>query len=115
MSTVPYDEHEDWRRRIQRNIDEFNRQAPKLFDRTEKFGYVLDEDGLAVWIFIQSIQAPNIFEVLCRSVFQGFTPQYHREGVRMWARFGCSHSRTVPHLESDSFVRFSPSEVGCAS
>src|SRR5260370_12577632 len=88
MSTVPYDEREDWRRRIQRQIDEFNRQATKLFDRTEKFGCVPDKDELGVWIYIQSVQALNIFEVLSRSVFRGFTPQYHSEGGRIWARFG---------------------------
>ena len=115
MSNVPYDEREDWRRRIQRNIDEFNRQAPKLFDNTEKFGCVPDTDGLAVWIYIQSVRAANIFEVLSRSVFQGLTPQYHVEGGRRWARFGYSHSKMVPFLESDSFVRFSPLKEECAA
>jgi hypothetical protein len=115
MSKVPYDEREEWRRRIQRNIDEFNRQATKLFDSTEKFGCVPDKDGLAVWIYIQSVQAPNIFEVLSRSVFQGLTPQYHVEGGRRWARFGYSHSKMVPFLESDFVVRFSPLEEGRAA
>src|SRR5258708_23926479 len=103
MRTVPYDEREDWRRRIQRHIDELNSQAPKLFGRTEKFACVPDADGLGVWIYIQSVQAPNIFDVIGRSIFRGFTPQYHREGGRMWARFGYSYSRAVPYLKADSF------------
>ncbi len=106
--SLPYDERENRRRRIQRNIDEFKREAPQLFDSTEKFGCVLDRDGLGVWIYIQSVRATKTFEMLSRSVFQGLTPQYHDEGGRNWARFGYSHSKSLPYLEADSSVRFSP-------
>lgn len=108
---LPYDEREDRRRRIQRNMDDFKRQTPELFDSTEKFGYQLDRDGLGVWIYIQSGRATNTFEMLSRSVFQGLTPQYHDEGGRHWARFGYSHSKSLPFLEPDSSVTFCPPAV----
>lgn len=107
MNVAWWNRDTEWRGVMRRAIAEFCQRSPELFDRTEHCLFVPDVNGLGVWIGIDSIRTMDRFDVIHRSVFQGFAPEgRHTDGEGMeWRHFG--YSRPSAHPEKvGGVIRF---------
>jgi quinol monooxygenase YgiN len=85
---VSFDKMEDWRRLIDRNIALLQRTAHELLRPFESYSLHRDDDGLGVWVAVESWRPEALLKAINRAAFPTFGAiGFWFDGQKHWTHF----------------------------